>query len=728
MMSDFKSFENRSGAESSAKFKEDFKNISFSLQVVSPSADVPRTLDFHDLPITLQVKDLKKLIRDSLFCRPPDELQRLIHHGRMLTRETETMSEIFGEEALKNSEVQVVHLVLRPGPEGLDYSRSKESKANDIPTKPISMRHSTNQAIETPTQILPSASNSQGSQILSIMNSPQYLQQQNVLSQLEELQSLMGQRLLQLQHETQRLNQGLINMGAQASVYPNLLESHQNEQISSRRSINVTQDSKSFNQENVSSTLQNQTRKLPMSPIVKVNGDRASGNTTHGTSVSKTVQESLSNQCSDQPVLDRKNMISNVEKWQESIHDKCKTISNEPSQENQHNFEQYKTSSNDLRSILRNSNRPNILNQQHISPEIFNSSPESLRSRINSSPSIPTSFINPAMTSIPFGTNPKSTGGSSETNHTTPNTSVNNSPLVYILSSPSEPRAILISNSHYYFTPSRNPGRYCFNIGNSRPTSTSSSIILDQSRSVRRQARETRIRNEHVAEPGAAARQPNLRVGGIGIQVGQILWLIIRLAALVWFLTADNSSWSRWLIASGLAFSVFIVLTGVLNGAVEQFWSPVRRHLETLVPLAPVHPPNIALQQNGNPELARGDDQNQALPQSSVRNDNVDELRRENDNLGISGRAANQRAQSSNGLFITRMRRLEQSLILFVVSLVPGVSERHIAHREAQANREIERQQQLMQIAAEQASRASNEATLSRPNQERENRGTDEQN
>src|ERR1700761_6177902 len=74
--------------------------LSFTLVVVSPSVGAASRLSFPHTPATTTVKQLKAKIRDSLPSRPPDDGQRLIHRGRMLARETETMLDIFGQETV----------------------------------------------------------------------------------------------------------------------------------------------------------------------------------------------------------------------------------------------------------------------------------------------------------------------------------------------------------------------------------------------------------------------------------------------------------------------------------------------------------------------------------------------------------------------------------------------------------------------------------------------------
>jgi hypothetical protein len=70
-----------------------------NLQIVSPSAGVG-SLRFPDTPATTTVQQLREKIRGSLASRPADDQQRLIHRGRLLARDTDTLKDVFGEEAV----------------------------------------------------------------------------------------------------------------------------------------------------------------------------------------------------------------------------------------------------------------------------------------------------------------------------------------------------------------------------------------------------------------------------------------------------------------------------------------------------------------------------------------------------------------------------------------------------------------------------------------------------
>jgi len=77
--------------------------ITFTLVIVSPSVGVSAPLSFPNLDAGTTVKELKAKIRESLPAKPSDERQRLIHRGRMLAKESETMLTIFGAETVSET-------------------------------------------------------------------------------------------------------------------------------------------------------------------------------------------------------------------------------------------------------------------------------------------------------------------------------------------------------------------------------------------------------------------------------------------------------------------------------------------------------------------------------------------------------------------------------------------------------------------------------------------------
>jgi hypothetical protein len=169
-------------------------------------------------------------------------------------------------------------------------------------------------------------------------------------------------------------------------------------------------------------------------------------------------------------------------------------------------------------------------------------------------------------------------------------------------------------------------------------------------------------------------------------------------------------------MVSGLAFIVFIINTGIFNGLAEQIWGPVRRHLEGLIPLAPV-PRDPAAQAADLPDAAEQNDQANDRPGMQqpgaavpAGTEALQRRRRpgELDPAETAARLLEQHRQANAGWLLTQIRRAEHSLLLFLASLVPGVGERHIRAREAEiAAIEAERQRRI-EAAAVAAAAAEN--------------------
>jgi hypothetical protein len=75
---------------------------SIELKILSPSPEVGNAgLHFDDLPVSTTVSELKDRIRDLVSTRPANERQRLIYLGRALLRESDTLLEVFGTQAVR---------------------------------------------------------------------------------------------------------------------------------------------------------------------------------------------------------------------------------------------------------------------------------------------------------------------------------------------------------------------------------------------------------------------------------------------------------------------------------------------------------------------------------------------------------------------------------------------------------------------------------------------------
>ncbi|KAI9823963.1 MAG: hypothetical protein M1819_001094 [Sarea resinae] len=99
-----------------------------SLHVLSPSTtEVPHLLSFTISPTTT-VLELKHMIQNAVPSKPALDRQRLIHRGHLLAKDTDSMSDVFGQEALNDPSPKNLHLVLRPTPsEPVSFNRPLEN-------------------------------------------------------------------------------------------------------------------------------------------------------------------------------------------------------------------------------------------------------------------------------------------------------------------------------------------------------------------------------------------------------------------------------------------------------------------------------------------------------------------------------------------------------------------------------------------------------------------------
>lgn len=89
-------------ATSSAAPPSGEHSLSANISIVSPSVAVNTPLSFPGLPATTTVAQLKERIRDALDAKPSNEQQRLIHQGKLLSRENDTLLDVFGEQKVRH--------------------------------------------------------------------------------------------------------------------------------------------------------------------------------------------------------------------------------------------------------------------------------------------------------------------------------------------------------------------------------------------------------------------------------------------------------------------------------------------------------------------------------------------------------------------------------------------------------------------------------------------------
>ncbi|KAH8589974.1 hypothetical protein B0O99DRAFT_692002 [Bisporella sp. PMI_857] len=686
--------------------------LKFTLVVVSPSVGITGPLTFPQLLATTSVKDLKGKIRDALPSKPADENQRLIHRGRMLAREAETMEDIFGKDTLANPESQTLHLVLRPtGP--------------DLPSNPPSVTHPGPQRAPTPSQPSlqpPLQARPQSTPTIPNYGVPgqqnlpgiQHIHQHQLLHQADLVQNVASQhRLQQLQMEFARLQQEMMSIEQRSRALtagvPAILNGNMPAGQFQLQQTGFQQP------QNTPLTIQ---QLIQQQQLNRANAGRLGAQDSLGVNPAGPSASGRASPTAHRPdhttTTTREGIGPNGERWQITVNET--TTSYPISQTHRHNLNPQQASLENLHNLLRHADRvsaafptlPNNLERSannveaaatttSVSNNVPSAQSQQTQIHSDSSPEAATpATTNSSPSSSVLLNQPLTTHPPVVTTAASNNPSENTNPVVYLLSSPQGPRALLLNGAETFYSPRPSRRRGIF------PTSPAPAQPRGQSlpplnrRPMRANRRDAANgENAGEAEPilNGHAAHGNPAAGALGARIGQVIWLIIRLAGFVWFFTAGSTGWWRFLMVSGLAVVLFIVNTGILNGVAEQLWGPVRRHVENLIPLA-------------GPEAAMVPARNAVIPQQGavVQGGEQPPRRRrrgELDEREVATRLIEQRRQANAGWVMAQIRRAEHAALLFVASFVPGVGERHIAAREAEAaEAEAERQRQIEAAAA----------------------------
>ncbi|ELR06740.1 hypothetical protein VC83_05195 [Pseudogymnoascus destructans] len=287
-------------------------------------------------------------------------------------------------------------------------------------------------------------------------------------------------------------------------------------------------------------------------------------------------------------------------------------------------------------------------------------------------------------------------------------------PTVYILSTPSGPQALLLSNPSFYYTspstattalphthpahtPHHHPGQQpIYQPQHFQPQHYQPQNFQSQPRPHPQARRQAQLQAQHHAaqpEPVMMGHQGNpAAAGALVAQLAPHIWLVVRLIGFVWFFTSGNTSWWRWCMITGLSMVFFFINTGLID------WAPIRRHLENLIPLAI---PGV------NPEGAAAG--GAAAAGAGV---GTEGRAGELDPQRVAQRLIEQRQRQNAGWFMSQVRRVEHATLLFLASLWPGVGERHVAAREEedQARRRREEAAEAERVAAETAAQEAAQA------------------
>lgn len=762
----------------------------FNLQVVSPSASVSRPLVFSGISASTTIRQLKEKIRNAVATRPADDQQRLIHRGRLLARDEETLGNILGSDAIRSGEQQTLHLVLRdlsehhhapahattlrgqsPSPGALaDAQQRAQTQQPPRPHQPPPhMHHHAHQHIHAghpfppgnrpltapmfhmPPTMMPLPFQPNGP-FPPPVDVPTHEQLVNQTQQL--LAEIMNQN-------QQRAGTPVGGTRASSNPPPNLQDSTQTHaQLAQQLAQNAQQQENLANQaERTTPLLGNLAVDHPVNAVLNQGnmllnrGYRIIGEAQQLVDRSQRERAAaglrgIQDQGNTNVPAQPRNMSGRnspaigqpVNVTHEMVRPNGQIIRLTTTVNGQvvttQNGQQVPTAPgrgpllpNDVQTLLRGAEASQatqaMTNAMHRS-----ASGASLVNMANANapiqpiaPGVTTSIFQSASrhgsrTATPDPSQSTPSQGSSSVAASAQPTNLRQAsqaqPEVYIMSSPTGPYALLLTNQGTYFTPPapRQPNMYTMQ---HQPPGTAAPQAQNPAqgrnpphpRNAAQGQHPVRRRHQAQALPRRPAvppvpapnghvnpainlhqhpRPPNAGAAAVLAAIWPHIWLLVRLAAFVWWFTASDSSWSRWITVVLIAIGVFAVNTGLFNGIAHQAWDPFRRHLEGLL-LPGANPPNNRIPpqggRHGDGAAAGNDRQNQAGTEPPAAGQQQPRHERP-DPAEAAARLVAQRQHNNANWVMDQIRRIERAGLLFLASIAPGVAERHIAHLEAQ--------------------------------------------
>ncbi|KAK0635708.1 hypothetical protein B0T17DRAFT_53448 [Bombardia bombarda] len=720
-----------------------------NLQIVSPSVGV-NTLSFPGLAAATTVRELKEKIRDVLPSRPAHDQQRLIHRGRLLARDSDTLQTVFGEEMLRTGEQQTLHLVLRDTTEHHPHShtssptplRGQSPAPGNAPSRPESVPpHAQPQRPYQPQayQHIRAHALRSGPAMNNPMTNPQMSQfmQQNMthmlLQQQQQQQQQIANAAIQQQHQTmvqwmnhlqreagyrQLYNQQLGQQQRERAFqgYHGIQDNANNaqppgEQTDGRSNPAVPPAVQTFSWTTADGVRRRVAVNDPSTGQGTPNTQFPPGSMGAGPTSNPGVRGPLS-------PADVHNIIRGADATQAT--------------QAMTNAMHRSASGASLSSLnnITNINGPIQPIQPGVTTPLYpgvsrhasrTATPDpSARPVSNGSSSLPGLSQNPNSAPLSHG-----------------------QPEVYILSSPNGPRGLLISNgSDMYVTPALRqltvpqfplPGGVARHQQPQTFVSSWSSQV--QTPPVQQQQGHVQGHGQPQPQPQQPFRQPlqphqlqihnqppqvqpqqaqrfaalrpmqahpnvNPGAGALLVAAWPHIWLLIRLVLFVWWFTSDDTSLYQWLAMIGIATVVFVLNTGMFNGVANQVWEPLRQHLEGLLPdpnrrRDPPPPAGLQQQPPNGPATAT----------TTTTTTTTTGGRRPDPAQTVARLVANRRNAHANWL-LDQVRRIERAGLLFLASIAPGVAERHIAHLEAQER--ADRQRRVEEEAAANVSMVTN--------------------
>ena len=262
------------------------------------------------------------------------------------------------------------------------------------------------------------------------------------------------------------------------------------------------------------------------------------------------------------------------------------------------------------------------------------------------------------------------------------------------------------------------------------PTSIPTVSFTGERRASRRESRSARRAAQAAAAAGVGpgahggneplpvlGHGPNVRPLAAGIIAAFVphLWSAFKFGIFIYAFTRMDDSWERYALVSLVGLGIFLYNIGIL----PSIWRVVEDHIHQVLPMDAV-PENVQAgapaqpnraDNNANAQTTGNDAASQA--RFGARRGNREPTPEEY--AARVTREARNRAHANRSALHNMLRTIEHDLLLFVVSIVPGVAERHIAARNSETRA---RQRESEETAGEEQ-----EQRDQREQQEREQRG-----
>ncbi|KAL8793133.1 MAG: hypothetical protein Q9195_004245 [Heterodermia aff. obscurata] len=684
-----------------------------TLNILSPSDEVPDKLTFNDCPTSTTVAELKLKICGAVATRPAPERQRLIYRGKPLTQDSATLGEVFSQEVISDSSDHSLHLVLPPSvasrsatpslpqPQPIiqrpHHSAAQQPSTVSMPPPgqrggahmhfvpphlahagssphphaqfPPHLQQALNNHLQALSQQIATQIASHASQSGPPIQQPPQAQAQmqgtphsqippqtfqQVIAQQQQLRAAAGLQGVSgsMANQTSRDNTASPGPDPSAFSAPNALPVRASTPANVNTVVRENQSSSGESWRMViqsTSTVTAQNPQLPRVPT-PVNMNHGMPSMPASAFAGLNSQNGLALTHGQLPGRMLENELSSI---QSAL---MRGTAPAPSV-----FE-------NARALLRNVEAAEGESRMRSRLDHLSMQADQLRTNLNNMlmqvgseqpvPSPSSQFGVPDST--PFRNNGESS--------------------VYLLSSPGGPQALLVSPYGTYsapwHVPALAPASFPHTTQYNAHQPPHNNPVMNLT-GVTPQNPPRIPAHDAPAPAQHQQQQQNLQANEardllrLLIPLGGHIWLLIRLFGFVYFFTAGGGS-RRTVILGAFAFLVFVAQTGVFRPFLQAVWEPLRRHVEGLLPVPGNEParaliPEAGVQNpTGLPASVRAERQHQQpTPQEAA------------------ARLLNERERRDTGVLREQIRRVERAVALFVGSLVPGFGERHIAARGA---------------------------------------------